>query len=185
MFNRHKDNQNKVDLEAFFDHPSSRRQCQYEAVRAFVKDRMPAEEVAFKFGYAAATIYTLVRDARKGKICLFPEVKLGPKQRRTPEEILEVIVALRKEGLSSPDIYQRLLSNGTALSTRTIERILKQAGFEKLRRRTDQQRKITKKNKFILNRAEPLDFQSLGPFSVDCPVAGVFFFIPIFSNWGF
>ncbi len=131
MFNRHKDNQNKIDLEAFFDHPLSRRQCQYEAVRAYVKDRMPAEEVTLKFGYVAATVYALVRDAKAGKICLFPQVKLGPKKRRTPEEILEVIVTLRKEGLSSPDIHQKLLSNGTTLSVRTIERITKEAGFEK------------------------------------------------------
>jgi len=184
MFNRHKDNQNKVDLEAFFDHPSSRRQCQYEAVRAFVKDRMPAEEVAFKFGYVAATVYALVRDARTGKISLFPEVKLGPKKRRTPEEILEVIVALRKEGLSSPDIYQRLSSNGIALSISTIERIVKEAGFEKLKRRTDKQRGFTKKNKIIADRAEPLNFQSLNSFSVDCPVAGAFFFIPYIIELG-
>ena len=116
-------------------------------MRAFVKDRMPAEEVAFKFGYVAATIYALIRDARTGKICLFPEVKLGPKQRRTPEEILEVIVALRKEGLSSPDIYQRLSSEGIALSISTIERVIKEAGFEKLRRRTDKQRGFTKKTR--------------------------------------
>ena len=70
MFNRHKDNQNKVDLETFFDHPLSRRQCQYEAVRAFVKDCMSAEEVASKFGYVAATIYALVRDAKTGNIIL-------------------------------------------------------------------------------------------------------------------
>lgn len=184
MFNRHKDTQNKVDLEAFFDHPSSRRQTQYEAVRAFIKDGTPAEEVAQKFGYAAATVYALARDARTRKIRLFPEVKLGPKQRRTSEEIREVIIALRKEGLSSPDIYQRLSSEGTALSTRTIERIVKEAGFKKLRRRTYQQRGLTKKNKVIPERSEPLDFQSLDSFSVDCPVAGVFFFIPYILELG-
>lgn len=120
MYNRHKDTQALVDLAAFFDHPFSRRQCQYEAVRAFVKDQMPAEDVARKFGYTAATIYALVRDARTGKIRLFPEVKLGPKHRRTSEEIREAIIHLRKEGLASPDICQRLSSDGTALSTRTI-----------------------------------------------------------------
>lgn len=184
MFNRHKDNQNKTDLEAFFDHPLSRRQCQYEAVRAFVKDRMSAEEVALKFGYVAATVYALIRDAKAGKTTLFPEVKLGPKQRRTPEEILEVIVALRKKGLSSPDIYQKLLLEGTTLSTRTIERIIKEAGFEKLKRRTDKERGFTKKNKIIADRAEPLTFKNLAPFSVDCPVAGAFFFIPYIIELG-
>jgi transposase len=184
MFNRHKDNQNKIDLEAFFDYPSSARQNQYEAVRAYVKDRMPAEEAALKFGYVAATIYALVRDARNGKTTLFPEVKLGPKKRQTSEDILELVINLRKESLSSPDIYQRLSSEGIKLSTKTIERIIKEAGFKKLKRRTDKQRGVTKKNKIIPQRAEPLDFSLLDSFSVDCPVAGVFFFLPYIIESG-
>ncbi|MCG2788740.1 MAG: hypothetical protein L6405_02165, partial [Actinomycetia bacterium] len=184
MFNRHKDNHNKIDREEFFDNPLSRRQCQYEAVRAFVKESISAEEVALKFGYVAATVYALVRDAKAGKICLFPKVALGPKKRRTPEEILKVIVSLRKEGLSSPDIHERLLSNGIALSVRTIERITKEAGFEKLARRTNKERGFTKKNKIIADRAELLIFEGLGPFSVDCPVAGAFFFIPYIIELG-
>ncbi len=185
MYNRHKDTQIRADLAAYFDHPSSSRQCQYEAVRAFVKDRMSAEEVAQKFDYTAATVYALVRDARTGNIQLFPEVKLGPKHRRISGEIREAIIRLRrKEGLASPNIYQRLSSEGTELSTRTIERILKEAGFEKLRRRTDHERGVTKKNKVIPERAEHLDFQTLESFSVDCPVAGVFFFIPYILESG-
>ena len=184
MFNSHKDNQIKIDLKAFFDHPLSRRQCQYEAVRAFVKDGMSAEEAALKFGYVAATVYALVRDAKTAKISLFPEVRLGPKQRRTRQEILENIVALRKEGLSSPDIHKRLSGQGVALSVRTIERITKEAGFEKLKRRTNKQRGFTKKNKIIADRAETLDFESLDSFSVDTPAAGVFFFIPYIIESG-
>lgn len=184
MFKRQKDTQNKVDLEAFFDHPLSRRQCQYEAVRAFVKEGMSAEEVALKFDYVAATVYALIRDSRSGKISLFPKVVLGPKQRRTPEEILEVIVALRKENLSSLDIHKRLSELNVALSVRTIERITREAGFEKLRRRTNKQRGFTKKNKIIADRAERLDFESLDSFSVDCPAAGVFFFIPYIIELG-
>jgi len=184
MFNSHKDNHNRIDLEAFFDHPSSRRQCQYEAVRAFVKDSMSAEEVALKFGYVAATVYALVRDVKAGKICLFPQVKLGPKKRRTPQEILEAIVALRKEGLSSVDIHERLLADGIELSVRTIERITKEAGFEKLKRRTNKERGFTKKNKIIADRAEILIFEGLDAFSVDCPVAGAFFFIPYIIELG-
>ncbi|MBE3115463.1 MAG: hypothetical protein IMZ59_08120 [Actinobacteria bacterium] len=67
-------------------------------------------------------------------------------------------VALHKEGLSSPDICQRFSSEGIALSISTIERIIKEARFEKLRRRTDKQRGFTKKNKIIADCAEPLNF---------------------------
>jgi len=92
MYNRHKDTQDQVDLLDYFEHPQSRRQRQYEAVRAFIKEQTPAEEVALRFGYTPATVYALVRDARAGKIRLFPEVRLGPKGRRTSEETKDVII---------------------------------------------------------------------------------------------
>lgn len=184
MYNRHKDTQSPIDLSAYFDQPQSKRQRQYEAVRAFIKEHMPTEQVAQKFGYTPATIYALIRDARAGKIQLFPEVKLGPQRRRTSEKIQDLVIRLRKENLSSPDIYGRLSSEEVVVSTKTIERILKEAGFEKLKRRTDQQRGVTKQNKIIPERSEHLDFHGLEPFSVDCPVAGVFFFIPYILELG-
>jgi transposase len=184
MSNRQKDTLTPLDLSAYFDQPQSKRQRQYEAVRAFIKESMPAEKIAQKFGYTPATIYALIRDARAGKIHLFPEVRLGPKGRRVSEEIRDAIIRLRKENLASPDIRGRLSSEGTALSTKTIERILKESGYEKLKRRTDQQRGITKQNRLIPERAEHVNFQGLQPFSVDCPVAGVFFFIPYIVESG-
>jgi transposase len=184
MYNRHKDTHNMADLEAFFDQPASKRQRQYESVRAFVKEQMTVEEVAKKFGYAPATVYALVRDAQAGKLQLFPEVKLGPLRRRTSDDIQDRIVGLRRENLSSPDICKRLSTENISLSVKTIERILKEAGFEKLRRRTDQQRGITKKNKIIPDRSTPLDLEMLSSFSVDCPVAGLFFFIPYILESG-
>jgi transposase len=181
MYNRHKDTQDSVDLLDFFDHPQSKRQRQYEAVRAFIKEQTPAEEVALRLGYTPATVYTLVRDARAGKIRLFPEIQLGPKGRRTSEETKDMIIRMRKDNFSSPDIHQRLSSE---VSISTIERILKETGFGKLERRTDQQRGVTKKNKVIPERSEHFYFQELEPFSVDCPVAGVFFFIPYILESG-
>jgi hypothetical protein len=184
MYNRHNDNLSAIDLLGYFDNPSSKKQRQYEAVRAFIKDGITAEEAARKFGYATATIYALTRDARAGKIHLFPEIKLGPKGRQTSREIQDRIIQLRHENLSSPDIHRRLSAEGTQLSIKTIERILNDAGFGKLRRRTYQERGVTKKNKIIPDRSEHLEFSSLPSFSVDCPVAGVFFFIPYIIESG-
>ena len=101
---------------------------QYEAVRAFIKEQISAEEVALRFGYTPATVYTMVRDARAGKTRLFPEVRLGPKGRRTSEETKDRIIRMRKDDLSSTDIHQRLASE---VSISTIERILKESGIDK------------------------------------------------------
>ncbi|MFW0860481.1 MAG: helix-turn-helix domain-containing protein, partial [Dehalococcoidia bacterium] len=180
MNNRHNDNQlnDRFDLTSFFDQPLSNRQKQYEAVRAIIKDGMLAEAVAGKFGYKTSTIYALVRDARSGKLDLFPPVPKGPRQRRTPSNVQSLIIHLRKENLSSPDIHQRLAEEGIHLSSRTIERILTDAGFAKLKRRTYKELGRSSKNKIVPDRSEHLDFSQLKPFKVDCPIVGIFFFLP-------
>ncbi len=181
MYNRHNNTLDSVNLENYFENPKSRRQRQYEAVRTIVKDKVAVEEAARKFGYTIATVYALLRDARAGKIDLFPEVKLGPRGRRVPEEIKDKIVALRKENLSSPDIYKKI--SGEA-SISTIERILKEVGFEKLERRSNRQRGVTRENKVIPEHSFGLHIQDMEPFSVSCPVAGAFFFIPYILESG-
>lgn len=181
MNNRHNKTQNDepLNLMQFFTNPQSTRQKQYEAVRALIVDKIPVEQVCKKFNYKVNTVYALIRDAKRGKIALFPDVKKGPAQRRTSQKIQEKIILLRKRNnLSSPDIRQRLSEEGIKISTKTIERILKDAGFAKLKRRTHKELGISKKNKIIPQRSEHLDMSTLKPFQLDVPVAGVFFFLP-------
>ena len=186
MLNRHNNtsNKDKIDIQKFFDEPASERQRQYEAVRAVVKEKLPAKTVAEKFSYKITTIYSLVIDAKAGKLNLFPEVKKGPSQRRTSMSVQDKIISYRKENLSSPDIKKRLTDEGISTSTRTIERILNDAGFPKLKRRTYNELGLTKKNKIIPERSENLNFNNLEKFNIDCPVAGVFLFLPYIIESG-
>lgn len=177
-------NPDEIDLLKFFNEPVFERQRQYEAVRAFIIDKAPAKMIAEKFDYKITTIYSLVRDAKAGKLNLFPEVKKGPNQRTTSADVQNKIVSYRKLNLSSVDIHKRLISEGIKTSTRTIERILLDAGFPRLQRRTYKELGITKKNKIIPERSENLDFSTLEPFNIDCPVAGVFFFLPYIIDSG-
>ncbi|MCW4031812.1 MAG: transposase [Candidatus Bathyarchaeota archaeon] len=177
-------NSDQIDLLKFFNEPASERQRQYEAVRAFIKERAPAKMVAQRFNYKITTVYSLVRDAKDGKLNLFPEVKKGPNQRTTSKDVQDKIICYRKQNLSSCDIHQRLATEGIKASVRTIERILQDAGFARLKRRTYKELGITKKKKIIPERSENLDFSSLEPFNIDCPVAGVFFFLPYIIDSG-
>ena len=70
-------------------------------------------------------------------------------------------------------------------SVSTVERVIKQAGFGKLRRRTNKELGKTTKGKVIAERAQELDFSELEKFQVDCPSVGVFFFIPYILESGF
>jgi transposase len=171
-------------MAGYFKKPASPKQKQYEAIRAIVIDGKPIEVAAKRYGYKAGTIYSLLRDARAGKIELFPAVKKGPRQKRTNPEIQDKIIEYRKMRLSTPDIQDRLAEETIRISSRTVERILTDAGFRKLRRRTNKELGKTIKNKIIPERSEHLDFSELEPFSVDCPAVGSFFFIPYILESG-
>ncbi len=168
----------------YFNNPTTQKQKQYEVVRALVLEKQSVDVVAKRFGYKISTIYSLIRDAKAGKIELFPVVRKGPQQKRTPSDIQNKIIVYRKQGLSTTDIHFHLGEAGTNISARTVERILKDAGFGKLKRRTNKELGKTLMNKIIPERAEDLDFSELEPFNVDTPVAGVFFFIPYILETG-
>jgi transposase len=173
-----------LDLELFFNSPVSNKQKQYEAVRAFVVDNLPAAEIAKKFNYKLSSVYTFIKLAKAGKIDFFPELKTGPKQRRCPFEVQKQIFRLRNQNLSHIDISEKLNAEGTKISEQTVSRILEDAGFAKLKRRTNKELGITSKNKLIPQRSENLNFSNLKPFQWDTPVAGVFFFIPYIIESG-
>lgn len=172
------------ELIDFFEKPQSSKQKQYEAVRALVVEKLSVEEVSEKFGYKPSTIYSMLRDVKVNKLELFPAVRKGPAKRRTPKEIVQMVLEFRKEGLSTIDIPLRLKHIGYNLSPKTVERILKEAGFGKLKRRSNKEIGKTTSGKTIPERAAVLDFSKLKPFNVDCPVIGVFFFIPYILDSG-
>jgi len=174
-----------VNLLDFFTRTTSPRQKQYEAIRAIIVDEMSYSEVSKKFGYKINSLYTIIREAKAGRLSLFPEIPLGPRKRRIKDKIQNKIINLRKiNNLSAIDIKNKLVHESVNISVRTIERILTAAGFNKLKRRTYKERGITSKNKIIPARSEDLDFNKLKPFKADCPVAGVYLFLPYIIESG-
>jgi len=151
----------KINLESYFLNPTG-KQKQYEALRAIVVDKISYEEASKKFSYTVNTLYTLIGKAKSGKLNLFPEIPLGPRKRRIPDETQNKIIQYRKkESLSTTDIQGKLEDEEIYISDRTIERILKDAGFEKLKRRTYKERGVTSQNKIIPEISEKLDFKKL------------------------
>jgi transposase len=174
----------EIDLDDYFKKPASPRQKQYEAIRAIAIDGESIEDAAKRYGYKTGTVYSMLRDAKAGKIELFPAVKKGPQQKRTDPDMRDKIIEYRKMRLSTPDIQDRLAEDTIKISSRTVERILKDTGYGKLKRRTNKELGITLKNNIIPDRSEHLNFSELEPFNIDCPSVGCFFFIPYILESG-
>ena len=174
-----------TNLAQFFSNPATPAQKQYEALRAIVVDKLPAEVVAKKFEYSVHTLYSLMRDAKAGKLALFPEREpRGPKQRQTPDYICSLILTYRKLDLASKDIAARLQQEGYKVSKSTVENVITDAKLPRLPRRTNLERGLTQKNQAIPERSKPLDFSNIEPFNIDSPVCGIFFFLPYIIESG-
>lgn len=175
---------NSTYLESFFKNPLSIKQKQYEAVRAFVIDKLSAKEVARKFNYKISSVYTFLKNAKSSVLDFFPQQKKGPKQRQTSFDVQTQIYHLRNQNLSHIDICNKLKSENIKISEPTVSRILADAGFPKLKRRTNKELGVTVKNKLIPERSENIDFKKLEPFNIDTPAVGIFFFIPYIIESG-
>ena len=173
-----------IDLKSFFLSPDSKKQKQYEAVRAFVVDKISAQQVADKFGYRLSSVYTFIKKTKSGEIDFFPGQKMGPKQRQVSFEVQKQIFIYRNQNLSHTDISERLNKDGTVISAQTVSRILSDAGFSKLKRRTNKELGLTFKNKIIPEKSEIIDFNKLEKFQIDTPVIGIFFFLPYIIESG-
>jgi len=173
-----------IDLVPFFLNPKSKKQKQYEAVRAFVVDKISAQQVADKFGYQLSSVYTFIKKTKSGEIDFFPEQKMGPKQRQVSFGVQKQIFIYRNQNLSHTDISERLHKDGIVISAQTVSRILSDAGFLKLKRRTNKELGLTSKNKIIPEKSEIIDFNKLGKFQIDTPVIGIFFFLPYIIESG-
>jgi len=157
------------------------RQRQYEALRLLATDHdKTINEVADKFKYNPQSIRNLYNLLIKDELNFFIEDQTGPKQSRLQADIIKKIIQLRKQNKSVEDIQDTLFKDNQTIGLSTINRIAINAGFSKLKRRTDIERGISKKNTLLNTKASNLNFKKLKPFNVDCPVAGVFYSCPTY-----
>lgn len=157
------------------------KQKQYEALKVLAttdNKTKPLNVIASEFGYKSQTLRNLYALTLQDKLKFFIQEQTGPKQPRIKSETIKKVILMRKEGLSVDDIRSHLQVTGFETSQSTINRILTNTGFGKLPRRTDLERGITKKNSLISDRSNNLDINNLESFNIDCPIAGIFLFLP-------
>ena len=115
-----------------FTAPSEPNQRRYEALRAYHVEGASAARVAERFGYTRATVETLVRDWRAGRLELFASSRPGPRVQPKKDRARALVVALRSEGRSLQEIGRALEAAGAGLSRTAIWEILTEAGMGRL-----------------------------------------------------
>jgi transposase len=172
------------DSVEFFRRPLKPKHKQYEALRAYYLEDLSQQEAAERAGYSLYTFQALTSRFQRGEIDFFPEPTPGPGRRRVPDLVQERMVSLREAELSIYDIKEVLEEEGFETSLQTINRILTNAGFSKLPRRTKKEMGLTDKGTLVPPASAGLDFDDLSEHSFECQVGGVFYFIPYIIETG-
>lgn len=160
----------------FFLEPSLPAQRQYEALRAYFVEKVSTEEVSRRFSYTPGSFRVLCHHFRREKPDFFREFKRGPRSQPKKGAVRELIVAMRKQNLSIYDIESALKSKATPLSCTAIWEILREEGFSRLPRRSDEElpetvrpeaAKVADRREFVLS-----------PRRFETQLGGLFLFLP-------
>src|SRR6266581_3419693 len=116
-------------------HPTQPNQRRYEALRAYLYEGASLDQAAGRFGYTPATLNSLARDLRAGKLALFaPAGKPGRKHAPKKDRARGRVIQLRRDGLSVYEISTRLAVEGIGLNRTGVGQILAEEGFGRLLR---------------------------------------------------
>ena len=124
---------------------------QYEALRAYYVDGLSAAEAAKGFGYTVSSFYSLLHQVRS--YCgndpeafaryFFSAKPVGRKPKEDQGNLQVLIVTLRQQQYSVPEIKALLDTLGYSVSEGYVSNLLRRAGFPRLPRRTETERKGT------------------------------------------
>lgn len=115
-----------------FARPVEPNQRRYEALRYYFLDGAAAEDVAERFGYTRASVETLVRDYRAGRLELFASSRPGPRSEPKKGSARKLTLALRREGRSLAEITRALKVAGTPLGRTAIWEVVGEEGLGRL-----------------------------------------------------
>ena len=164
-----------------FAHPAQPNQRRYEALRAYLYEGASLDQAAGRFGYTPATLNSLARDLRAGKLALFaPAGKPGRKHAPKKDRALPRVIQLRRDGLSVYEISTRLAVEGIGLNRTGVGQILREEGFGRLLRDPADQASTspaTSGRDTRLPKTSVLDFDAF-PQRVHTAMAGLLLAIP-------
>jgi hypothetical protein len=162
---------------SFFLEPSSARQRQYEALRAYFVEGKGSADVARSFGYTKGSFQVMCHHFRRDPSPIFfAAPKPGPRSQPHKSAARDLIVELRKANHSVYEISEKLKERGTALSPTGVREVLKVEGFAPLPRRLDEERP-ERAHPVVMPYADVRQL-SLAPRRFQTVFGGLFLFVP-------
>ncbi|MEW5945662.1 MAG: hypothetical protein AB1742_05635 [bacterium] len=178
-----------MDAKTFFSTPQHPLHRNYDALRFFFTTDATESEAAQAYGMTFHSFRTVKRDFLKflkemdPYYFFFKETKTGPKGRRVPADVVDMITALREKELSVPDIKVALDAHGVCLSYGTIDNILKDCGFARLERRGRRLREAgAAAGVCEPPQSEVIDWENLEPVEFASRGVGLFLFTGILKR---
>jgi len=171
---------NITDWTRFFLVPANATQRRYEALRAYFVEGLRSREAASRFGYSEGGFRVLVHTFRQNpeRFFFLPPAR-GPQKAPKKDSLRETVIALRKQNLSIYDIHRVLQTQGSLLSPVSISLLLKEEGFARLSRRTDEERPSTiKPEAAAVADVRQLDWT---PRTIRTRFGGLFLFLPFLA----
>jgi hypothetical protein len=167
-----------------FRQPRNATHRQYEALRAYCVEELPAAQVAARFGYTTASFRALIHQFRQDPDRLFFLTPAkGPHASPKKTQLRTQVVALRKQNLSIYDISRSLHQAGQPLSPAAVAHVLQEEGFAKLPRRADDERPPgTRPSVADVADVQHLDLQ---PRTLHTKFGGLFLFLPLLATLPF
>jgi hypothetical protein len=168
-------------MARFFLEPVNSTHRQYEALRAYFVEDLPAGEVAHRFGYSPGSFRVLAHEFRQHpKRLFFLPPQKGPQASPKTDRVRHKIVALRKQNLSIYDISRVLEESGDKLSSVAVSLILKQEGFARLPRRKDEERSPGPRPETA--EAADVNRLDLSPRRFRTQFGGLYLFVPYLAQ---
>ncbi len=173
-----------MNAPRYFRHPQDPGQRQYEALRASFLDRLPAKLVAQRFQMTPGYVHLLRHRFRQGLLTFtFRPSDVPGARRGTPADIRARIVELRRgHSISAGQIAEIVEDEGTDLSVRTVERILREAGFPKLPRRTQLAIGQTRAHTAVPAVSSRVSLDAIEGTTLATDLAGLFVFLPFIEQ---
>ncbi len=164
-------------IRRFFLEPSSTKQRQYEAFRAYFVEGRPSSEVARAFGYTPGSFQVMCHGFRREQEpSFFVSPRPGPRSQPKKSAARETIVNLRKRNYSVYEISEVLKSRSIGLSPTAVREVLKVEGFAPLPRRLDEERPHGLRP--TVEPAADVRQLSLTPRRFETACGGLFLFVP-------